>query len=132
MTLMEKLEERIIERLLGEKDAANDNSTSINNNAWDYENHPMIGKYCVIRTYSAGVHIGILKAVKGNEVILSYARRIFYWNGAFTLSELSQYGVSENSKFSIEVPEIKLTEIEILPCSEEQKEKLRGFKSYEC
>jgi len=95
------------------------------------EDHPFIGKYVVIRTYSAGVHIGYLKSVDGCEVILTEARQIFYWKGAFTLRELSQNGVSCGTKISIPVPEISLTKIEIIPCSKEQETKLKEYKSYE-
>ena len=121
---------RVLEMLLNGEGKTE--AKEIVKDSWDYTDHPMIGKYCVIRTYSAGVHIGTLKAVKGSEIILSDARRIFYWNGAFTLSELSVNGVSENSKLSIPVEEIKLTEIEILPCTTEQSKKLKEFKSHEC
>ena len=44
--------------------------------------------YVVVRTYSAGVHVGELKSRKGKEVVLINARRLWKWCGAFTLSEL--------------------------------------------
>ena len=37
----------------------------------------MIGKFCVIRTYSAGVHVGTLTKHKGTKVTLANARRIW-------------------------------------------------------
>lgn len=82
--------------------------------------NPMVGKYCVIRTYSAGVHIGTVESVNGREVILKNARRIWKWHGAFTLSEVSLNGLdSENSRISETVKEILLTEaIEIIPATE--------------
>ena len=74
--------------------------------------------YVIIRTYSAGVHCGTLENRKGKEVTLSNARRVWYWNGAKTLHEMSQNGFAVTSKISQSVPEITLTEaIEILPCS---------------
>lgn len=79
----------------------------------------MIGKFVVIRTTTAGVHIGTLRARSGTEVVLENARRIWEWEGAFTLSEVSQTGINKNSKLSAYVPEILLTEaIEVLPCSD--------------
>ena len=92
-------------------------------------------KYCVIRTYSAGVHVGYIKERNGKEVTLVNARRIWYWDGAFTLSALATKGTMkpENCKFSCEVPEIILTEvIEIIPCTECAKESIQGVKEYEC
>ena len=64
----------------------------------------MIGKYAVIRTYSAGVHVGVLQSQSGKEVTLTDARRIWSWRGAFTLSEISQKGVSSESRLSVQVP----------------------------
>ena len=78
-------------------------------------------KYCVVRTYSAGVHIGYVKDfAKENpqQATLIDSRRLYYWDGAASLSQVSQDGVNSNSKITIKVPEITLTDIiEIIPCS---------------
>lgn len=92
-------------------------------------------KYCVIRTYSAGVHTGYVKERSGKEVTLINARRLWKWAGAFTLSEIAVSGVSDpkGCKFSVEVPEITLTEaIEIIPCTQKAEEIIKGVKAYEC
>lgn len=82
--------------------------------------------YVVVRTYSAGVHVGILGPKAGEEVTLTDARRIWYWKGANTLNEISLHGVEKGSKVSEAVPEITLRGwIEILPCSEEAEKSLR-------
>lgn len=52
----------------------------------------MIGKYCMVRTYSAGVFAGTLAERKGKEARLTDARRIWYWRGAASLSELATKG----------------------------------------
>lgn len=90
------------------------------NNSEIQNNNHMIGKYCVIRTYSAGVHIGTVESVSGTEVLLKNARRIWKWNGAFTLSEVSLNGLNpEGSRISETVKEIFLTQtIEIIPATE--------------
>ena len=91
----------------------------------------MIGKYVVVRTYSAGVHIGVLASQEGKEVTLTDARRLWYWTGAFTLSAVSQDGVGKDSKISVTVPEIAVTEaIEIIPCSDAAEKQLRGIKAH--
>ena len=89
--------------------------------------NPMLGKYCVVRTYSAGVHIGTIDSVDKTEVLLKNARRIWKWNGAFTLSEVSINGIdSESSKISETVKEIFLTQvIEMIPATE------KAIKSFE-
>jgi hypothetical protein len=86
-------------------------------------------KYCVIRTYSAGVHVGTLESQTGKEVQLSNARRIWYWKGANTLHEIALHGVGAGSKVSEPVPVIHLTEAtEIIPCSDEATENLKAAK----
>lgn len=92
-------------------------------------------EYCVIRTYSAGVHAGYLAERNGKEVKLTNSRRLWKWAGAFTLSEMSKYGVSkpDECKFSTHVNSIILTEaIEIIPCTEKARESIEAVKDYEC
>lgn len=77
-----------------------------------------IGTYVVVRTYSAGVHIGTLAAQAGKEVTLTGARRIWSWKGANTLHEIALRGVGAGSRVSEEVSRIDLTEtIEVIACS---------------
>lgn len=74
-------------------------------------------KKVIVRTYSAGVFAGELKSRKGKEVVLLNARRLWYWSGAASLSQLAQEGTSKPAqcKFPVPVTEITLTEaIEIL------------------
>ncbi len=81
----------------------------------------MIGKVCVIRTYSAGVFFGTLKERNGKEALVTDARRLWYWDGAASLSQIANDGVSKpsNCKFPAPVSEILLTEvIEIIPATE--------------
>lgn len=81
----------------------------------------MIGRVCMVRTYSAGVFLGTLKERNGKEVTLTDARRMWYWDGAASLSQLATTGTSKpnNCKFPAPVAEILLTEaIEIIPATE--------------
>jgi hypothetical protein len=80
--------------------------------------------YVIVRTYSAGVFAGYLKSRNGKEVTMLKARRLWYWSGAASLSQLSVDGSSDESscKFPCEVESIELTEaIEILPCTEKAR-----------
>lgn len=83
--------------------------------------------YVVVRTNSAGVHVGILGLTAGEEVTLTEARRVWYWEGANTLHEMALHGVAaKTSKVSETVPTITLRGwIEIIPCSEEAERSLR-------
>ena len=78
--------------------------------------------YSVIRTQNAGVHVGnvVQTDLSKGVVVLKNARRIWYWDGAASLSQLAKEGVSkpQNCKFSVVVPEITLLQvIEIIPCT---------------
>lgn len=77
----------------------------------------MIGKTCIVRTYSAGVFLGTVKERNGKEILLTNARRIWYWDGAASLSQLANEGTNKpkNCKFPAPVSEVLLTEaIEII------------------
>ena len=88
------------------------------------------GKYCIFRTYSAGVFFGILKERSGLECIIAKCRRIWSWEGAFTLSKIASNGVSE-AKLSIEEPEKLATQvIEIIPCTEMSTKQLTEMVDY--
>ena len=86
-------------------------------------------KNVIIRTYSAGVFAGALKSRKGREVVLTNARRLYYWSGAASLSQLAVDGTSNPAqcKFPVAVPEVTLLEaIEILPLSDKAKASIDG------
>ena len=81
----------------------------------------MIGTVCMVRTYSAGVFLDTLKERNGKEVTLTDARRMWYWDGAASLSQLATTGTSKpkSCKFPAPVAEVLLTEaIEIIPATE--------------
>lgn len=81
----------------------------------------MAQEYVIIRTHSAGVHAGYLVSRNGQEVELRDSRRIWYWDGAASLSQLAMEGVTkpENCKFAMVLPKIILTQaIEIIPCTQ--------------
>ena len=84
----------------------------------------LIGRYCMVRTYSAGVFAGVVQSKEGKEVTLKDARRIWYWKGAASLSQLATTGTSapKQCKFPAPVAEVLLTEvIEIIPITEEAR-----------
>ena len=90
-------------------------------------------KYVIVRTYSAGVFAGHLKKCDGKETILNDARRIWYWEGAASLSQLAMEGTSkpDKCKFPQPVDEVILTEtIEILPCTKEAEESIKQVKEW--
>lgn len=82
-------------------------------------------KYVIVRTHSAGVFCGYLEKRTGQEVILRNARRLYYWSGAATLSQLAIEGVKNVSecKFPQEVDKVELLQaIEILDMTKEAQD----------
>jgi hypothetical protein len=90
--------------------------------------------YVMVRTYSAGVFTGYLKSKEytaaGTIVELVKARRIWYWDGAASLSQLAMEGTTkpENCKFPCEVSSIELNAIEIIPMTEKAQKSIDSVK----
>ena len=85
--------------------------------------------YVIVRTYSAGVFAGELVGRDKRVVTLRNARRLWYWDGAASLSQLAMEGVKkpENCKFPCEVEEIVLTEaIEVITATRECFDSIKG------
>jgi hypothetical protein len=78
-------------------------------------NHPMIGRRCLIRTYSAGVHIGDVESIAGMEVHLKNAIRLWSWkDGGLSLSAVANDGIKSGRLNK--TGEVYLTNaIEIIP-----------------
>ena len=82
-----------------------------------------IEKKCVIRTNRAGVFFATLAEYDATNrtATLKDCRRLWYWSGAASLSQLAVEGVKNpnSCKFTIIVPEMQVMEvIEIIPASE--------------
>ena len=76
------------------------------------------GEYVIIRTYSAGVHMGKLEAKTDTEVILSDTRRMRYFkclDDGDSLSHIALSGIHPDSKLTAALPSILLQWIEIIP-----------------
>jgi hypothetical protein len=83
-----------------------------------------IGKYAIIRTESAGVWMGKVQDKSETEVILSDARRMYFWkclDDGISLSHIALHGIHKESKIQAAVPAILLQWIEILPISDNAK-----------
>ena len=81
-------------------------------------------KYVIVRTYSAGVFAGLIEIRNGQEVVMRNARRIWYWDGAASLSQMAVEGVKkpENCKFAMAVDRVELLQaIEILDCTDKAR-----------
>jgi len=86
-------------------------------------------KYCIVRTYSAGVFAGYVETRNGQEGVIRNSRGLWYWDGACGLSQLAVDGTSApaNCKFTVEVDKRELTQvIEVIECSEKARKNIQG------
>ena len=87
--------------------------------------------YRIVRTYSAGVFAGYVQSRTGQEVVMRNARRLWYWDGAASLSQLAVDGVNPNKvancKFSVEVESMEVTQvIEVIPVTAKAAESINA------
>lgn len=94
-----------------------------------------IGKKVLIRGNRSGVEFGELLSQNGSEVTLKNARRIWYWDGAASLSQLAKDGTSNpsNCKFTVFVDSITILDaIEIIPCTVKAVKSIEEVKVWKC
>lgn len=93
--------------------------------------------YVIIRAAQAGCFAGELVSRKdlpaGTSVILRSARRLWYWSGAASLSQMAQSGVSDprNCKFppAVEQQEV-LGVVEIIDATEKCRASIEGVAEW--
>ena len=88
-------------------------------------------KAVIVRCESAGVFLGYLEEsnLADGTAKLRNARRLWYWSGAASLSQLAVDGTSKpkDCKFPVAVPEISLARvIEIIPCTSKAVQSLNS------
>lgn len=96
-------------------------------------NEAVLGKYCVVRGRDFGVFAGTVEAVENERALLKNARRLWYWDGAASLSQLAMEGVKapKNCKFTVPVSSIVLSGIiEIIPATEQAQKIICGVTEW--
>ncbi len=74
----------------------------------------------IVRCDRAGVFYANVTSRDGSEAELANARRVYYWKGAATLSQLATEGCSPESQITVPVKSMTvLGVIELIPCSEQ-------------
>lgn len=86
-----------LDTLLKLAELVGDNREEEKEETVDVAKHPMLGRRCLIRTYSAGVHIGDVVYVNPNnsmEVKLENSLRLWKWeDGGLSLSAVANNGI---------------------------------------
>lgn len=86
-------------------------------------------KYYIVRGENSGVFAGNIKERKGSEVLMENVRRLWYWDGACSISQLAQEGTLKpnNCKFAMPVDELLVLDaIEIDTCTKKAEESIKG------
>lgn len=93
----------------------------------------LLGKKVIIRGDRSGVFFGTLVAKDGREVELSNCRRLWYWDGAASISQIAVDGVTKPNecKFTVTVETIIIEDaIEIIPCTDKAIEVIEGVREW--
>lgn len=88
-------------------------------------------KKVIVRGDRSGVFFGTLAERNGREVKLKNCRRIWYWAGAASISQLAAEGTRcpNQCKFTMYVDEIEILDaIEIIPCSAKSIKSIEGVE----
>lgn len=90
-----------------------------------------LNKKVIVRGINSGVFFGTFIEKEENEVLLKNCRRIWYWDGAASISQLAVDGTNKPNtcKFTIPVESILITDvIEIIPCTKKAIASIEGVE----
>lgn len=96
-------------------------------------NESIIGKYCIVRGDRSSVFAGIVEQREGQAALIKDARRIWYWDGAASLSQLAMDGTKKpgNCKFAgVCESVLVLDAIEIIPCTDIARQSICGVREW--
>lgn len=93
----------------------------------------MNGKYVIVRGDRSGVFAGDLVSNEGRKVVLKDCRRMWYWAGAASISQIAKEGVKNprSCKFTVTVERIAILDaIEIIPTTAEAEANIKAVPEW--
>lgn len=90
-------------------------------------------KKVIVRGDRSGVFYGELESRNGREVKLRNCRRLWYWNGACSISELAKSGTKkpDDCKFTVTVDSIEILDaIEVIECTPESIKSIESVSDW--
>ena len=93
----------------------------------------MMNKKVIIRGDRSGVFFGTITKKEGQEVTLEKCRRLWFWDGAASISQLATEGTVTPSrcKFKVTVDLIIITDaIEIILCTDKAIKSIEGVAEW--
>lgn len=94
----------------------------------------IMNKKVIVRGDSSGVFFGTITAKEGQEVRLENCPRLWYWDGAASISQIALEGVKRPNqcKFTVVVSSIIITDvIEIIPCTDKAIQNIEKVRVWE-
>jgi hypothetical protein len=98
---------------------------------------PWTGRYVIARCRDAGVHAGYIVSTDEHHTVLRDSRRIHYWSGAASLSEIAVYGLNPDkcstSRIAAVVPSLRLRDsdvCEIIVCTDAGRQSVEGMPAW--
>ena len=93
----------------------------------------IMNKKVIIRGDRSGVFFGTITKKEGREVTLEKCRRLWYWDGAASISQLASDGTTRPSdcKFTVTVDRIVILDaIEIILCTDKAIKSIEGVSEW--
>jgi hypothetical protein len=90
-------------------------------------------EYVIVRGDRSGIFAGNIVSRDGKEVKLENCRRLWYWSGANSISQLAVDGTERpnDCKFTLTVNEIEILDaIEIIPCTEKAEKSIKEVEEW--
>ena len=77
-------------------------------------------QYVIVRSNLAGVFCGTLENKSGTEVVLTNARKIYRWQGAYTVEDIAVKGLNvDTSQITVPVEKIIINDVcQVLPTTD--------------
>lgn len=92
----------------------------------------VLGKKCIVRGNNSGVFYATVVKIEDKTVVeMQDVRRVYYWDGANTISDLAVQGskTSYNCKITVPVEQVVITDcVEINVCTEKAINNLDSIK----
>lgn len=88
----------------------------------------MAENYVIIRGQASGVFAGELVEREGREVELQNCRRLWYWSGAASLSQMAIDGTNKpkECKFTVETPSHTILDaLEVIPATNKAQKSIK-------
>ena len=95
-------------------------------------NTSLLNKKIIARIDRAGVFHGTLDYIDGEIIRLKDARRIYYWNGALSVTDIAAKGIT-GGKVTIPVSTVEFMSdkiVELNECSEESTKSIESINAW--